>query len=249
MFMKLFDFIKKHFTNNTIISLDDYYRTLMKSNDANNYSFEKKYANQEEILFKICGQANNMNGNIKLIIIADTHNTLNEDEFKKFVLSHKDYDVCLLLGDFGYRDLPIILKYVEKNKIYALLGNHDYNYIKEYNLNNLNGQIISIKGVKLLGIQGSFKYKPSDFPSFSQKESIDFLNSKEGVDILVSHDTRFNSESERNPAHQGLFGITYYLLKNKVPYHIHGHLHESYKSTMINGTKEISVLNYEYIEL
>ena len=52
-----------------------------------------------------------------------------------------------------------------------------------------------------------------------------------------------------NPAHQVLFGITYYLYKNKVPYHIHGHLHNPYKQEMINGTKEISVYMYEYIEL
>lgn len=171
-------------------------------------------------------QPRNMNETIKLLILSDTHNTLDEEEFKSFILSHNDYDVCLLLGDFGYRDLPIILKYVDKNKIYALLGNHDYDYISEYNLNNLNGKIININGVKLLGIEGSFKYKPSAFPSFSQRDSIDFLNNKEEVDILVSHDTKFNRNMERDSAHQGLFGITYYLFKNRVPYRIHGHIHE-----------------------
>lgn len=247
--MKLFDFIIKSKTSNKAMNLDDYYNYLTKSNDSNCYSFDKKYANQEETLLKICGQARNMNGTIKLLILSDTHNTLDEEAFKSFVFNHNDYDVCLLLGDFGYRDLPIILKYVDKNKIYALLGNHDYDYINEYNLKNLNGKIININGVKLLGIEGSFKYKPSDFPSFSQRDSIDFLNNKEEVDILVSHDTKFNSTMERDPAHQGLFGITYYLFKNKVPYHIHGHIHEPNRSTMINGTKEISTFNYEFIEL
>lgn len=247
--MKLFEFIKKIINPNNTMSLDEYYDYLMKSNDTNNYSFEKKYANQEEILFKICGQARNMNGHIRLLVLADTHNTLDEEVFKSFVLNHNNYDVCLLLGDFGYRDLPIILKYVEKDKIYALLGNHDYDYITEYNLNNLNGKVININGIKLLGIEGSFKYKPSDFPSFSQMDSIHFLSDKEEVDILVSHDTKFNSNREKDPAHQGLFGITYYLFKNKVPYHIHGHIHEPYRSTMINGTKEISTFNYEFIEL
>ena len=40
-----------------------------------------------------------------------------------------------------------------------------------------------------------------------------------------------------------------YLLKHitKVSYHIHGH--NSHKSSMINGTKEKSVFNYEFIEL
>ena len=249
MLTKILDFIKKSTNKNKIISLDEYYNSLMQSDDANCYSFEKKYANQEELLYKICGQARTLNGKIKILIITDTHNTLKEDEFKTFVLNHNNYDICLLLGDFGYNDLPIILKYVDKNRIYSLLGNHDYDYIKEYNLNNLNGNIINVNGIKLLGIQGSFKYKPVDFPSFSQKGSIDFLKDKDAVDILVSHDTKFNSNSERDPAHQGLFGITYFLFKNKVPYHIHGHIHNPYKSTMINGTKEISSFNYEFIEL
>ena len=213
--MKLLDFIIKRKTSNKVMNLDEYYNYLMQSNDANCYSFEKKYANQEETLLKICGQARKINGTIKLLILSDTHNTLNEEKFKLFVSNHSDYDACLLLGDFGNRDLPIILKYVNNNKIYALLGNHDYDYISEYNLNNLNGKIININGVKLLGIEGSFKYKPSNFPSFSQKDSIDFLNNKEEVDILVSHDTKFNSDKERDPAHQGLFGITYYLFKNR----------------------------------
>lgn len=43
-------------------------------------------------------------------------------------------------------DISIILKYVDNNKIYVLLGNHDYNYLKEFNINNLNGKIINING-------------------------------------------------------------------------------------------------------
>lgn len=92
------------------------------------------------------------------------------------------------------------------------------------------------------------KYKPLDFLPFSQKGSLKFLDNEDGVDrYLVSYDTKFNSNSEKNLTHQGLFAITYYLFKNKVPYHIHGH--NSHKSSMINGTKEKSVFNYEFIEL
>jgi len=247
--MGLFDFFNKKTDYYETFSLDDYYNRLMQLPDLNSFSFESKYANQEEELFKICGQARSMEGSIRIIVLTDTHNTLNEEEFKDFVMEHSDYEVCLLLGDFGYQDLLIILKYVDKEKIYALLGNHDHDYITEHGLKNLNGNIIEINGVTLLGIEGSFKYKPANFPSFSQKESILFLNDKEPVDILVSHDTKFNSDAEGDPAHQGLFGITYYLYKNRVPYHIHGHIHDPYRKTMINGTEEISVLDYEYIEL
>lgn len=242
-FMSIISFFKRKNSN------EDYYKYLINSKDSECFKFEKKYVNQEEKLLKMYGNINTFNKHLKMIIISDTHNTLNEEEFKIFVNEHQIYDVCLLLGDFGSNDLPIILKYIDKEKIYALLGNHDYNYIKDYELNNLNGKIININGVKLLGIEGSFKYKPVNFPSFSQKDSIIFLNDKESVDILISHDTKFNDKAFNDPAHQGLFGITYYLYKNNVPYHIHGHIHSRYKKKMINGTTEISVFKYEFIEL
>ena len=44
-----------------------------------------------------------------------------------------------------------ILKYVDSEKIYALLGNHDHDYIGKFNLKNLNGKVIDVNGVKILG--------------------------------------------------------------------------------------------------
>ena len=76
-----------------------------------------------------------------------------------------------------------------------------------------------------LGIQWSYKYKTDDFHS---------LNDKEKVDILVSHDAPYGFSDRNDVAHQGLFEISYYLFKNKVPYCIHGHLHTPYKREMIN---------------
>ncbi len=230
-------------------STEDYFNLITKENEENMYSFDKRFMNQETKLLKMYGAASTYNKKIKMIVISDTHNCLNEEQFKKFVEQHKSYDICLLLGDHHSNDISIILKYIDNSKIYGLLGNHDHNYLEEHNINNLNGKIININGTTILGIQGSFKYKPSNFPSFTQRESILFLNDKPSVDILVSHDNSFDSNMSRNPAHQGLFGITYYLFKNKVPYHIHGHIHHPYKKELLNGTKEISVYMYEYIEL
>lgn len=157
--------------------------------------------------------------------------------------------MCLLLGDHHDNDLKKIINHIPKNKIYALLGNHDINYIDEYNFNSLNGKIIDVHGVKLLGIQGSFKYKPIDFPSFTQEESIKFLNDKEPVDVLISHDGPFNDYMTNNPSHQGLFGITYYLFKNRVKYNIHGHLHNDFEKMLANGTIEKCLYGINYIEL
>lgn len=62
-----------------------------------------------------------------------------EEKFKKFMEEHSNYDVCLLLGDHNFNDITVILKYINKDKIYGLLGNYDHSYLDEFNIRNLNG--------------------------------------------------------------------------------------------------------------
>ena len=207
--------------------------------------FSPKY---EEYLLKQYGNVDNINNSISLLVIADTHGTLNEDKFKQY-LENKQYDIYVMLGDHNKRDIDIILKYVDKSKIYGIKGNHDYDYLSDYSITNINGNIIEINGIKILGMEGSFKYKSVDFPSFTQEDSITFLENKPKVDILVTHDKKFDYEKLKDPAHQGLTGITNYIFKNKIPIHIHGHIHETYTKKMINGTTEYSVFGYEIIKI
>lgn len=202
----------------------------------------------EEALFKKYGKATKVDKKISLLVIADTHGTLNEEHFYEY-LKNKDYDICILVGDHTSRDIEIILNYIDKDKLYGLKGNHDFEYLKNYNICDINGKIIEVNGVKILGMEGSFKYKPVDFPSFTQEESITFFENKAKVDILVSHDKTFDYTKIKDPAHQGLIGITNYIFKNNIPIHIHGHIHEPYKKELINGTLEYSVFGYELIEL
>lgn len=207
--------------------------------------FSPKY---ENYLMKKYGNCDSIQDSISLLIIADTHGTLDETEFRDY-LKDKTYDVCIMLGDHFNRDIDIILRNVDKTKLYGILGNHDYDYLSDYNIPNINGVVIGINKVKILGMEGSFKYKPVSFPSFTQEDSIKFIESKQKVDILVSHDKKFNYEKLKDPAHQGLIGITNYIYKNKIPVHIHGHSHEPYQIKMLNGTDEYSVFGYEVIKI
>ena len=141
----------------------------------NIYGFQKKFYMQSNRLLKIFGNArNSLPNKISLIIITDTHNTLDENLLIETISEHPNYDLCLLLGDHSDNDIEKVLKHITKDKIYALLGNHDINYVDSYGFNNLNGNIITIHGVKILGIQGSFKYKPSDFPLSHKKKVLNF---------------------------------------------------------------------------
>lgn len=59
---------------------------------------------------------------MKILIITDCHHLLREEAGK---LVNLKYDVCFLLGDISGKYIDIILEYIQKNKIYGILGNHD----------------------------------------------------------------------------------------------------------------------------
>lgn len=206
---------------------------------------EREKGNQlsfEERLLKEYGQCKSFNKNINLLIIADTHNSLIYDTSFLQALDIDDIDVCILLGDHSAQDIECILKFIPKEKIYGLLGNHDtHNDLEFYNIKNIHATTIEIKGVKIAGFQGCIKYKEnSKAPLYSQEESLEISNNFSEVDILVSHDTYFTSPSN-SPAHDGLQGITKAIYSCKIPIHIHGHLHEEAQTQLLNDTTSYSV--------
>ena len=187
---------------------------------------EKSY---EDDLYKQYGRCRDIQKyNLKILFITDTHNCLTYDkECIEYIKNAKDYDYCILLGDHSANDLDEITKMISKDKICGVLGNHDsWDKYEEYGINNIDGKIIEVNGVKIAGISGSFKYKNSDqYALYTHEESIEIADKMEYADILVSHDKPFTKDFHDN-AHDGLKGITKYLYKNKVSLHIHGHLHE-----------------------
>lgn len=209
-----------------------------------NKYFKTENRNYEDN-FKKYELCNSLKTDISLLVITDTHGFLTDESFSSI---NNDFDLCCVLGDISDNDYKLILKYIPKEKIVALLGNHDrFSLLDEYGIKNINGDIIEINGIKIGGIQGSYKYKNESFPSFTHEESIDFLNRVDPVDILLSHDKPFIGSVSNS--HNGLKGITNYLYKNKVPYNIHGHIHENKNYELKNGTKVISVYGLKVINL
>ena len=213
--------------------------------------FNKKRNYQEQLL-KQYGFANKLKKyNLKILFIADTHNCLNSDsEVLKYIQNQKDYDYCILLGDHSGNDLKEILKVIPKEKICGILGNHDdWNLYKQYGINNISGKVISIKGVKIAGLSGSYKYKDSrDYALYTHEESISIADNMEKADIFVTHDKPFLKDNH-NPAHDGLKGVTKYIYKNNISLHIHGHLHQEYEETLKNGTKSICLYMAKIVEI
>lgn len=190
----------------------------------------------------------NTDCNINILVIADCHH-LKEDEVIK--VKDLEYDICILLGDIKGNYLDMILKYIPNEKIYGILGNHDeFGILESRNIKNIHTQIINIKGIKILGFQGSSRYKTGEYPMFTQKESIDILKKCDKADILVSHDAPFELYCKSNDmAHCGLKGITKYLKKHKVFLNIHGHHHINTQLQLNKITNVIGVYRCALISI
>ena len=187
--------------------------------------------------------------NIRLLVISDTHGDLALSRNLKYDIIDKEFDLCCILGDIHDYDYKLILEYIPKEKIVALLGNHDrFDLLKTYDLKDLNGKVVEVNGLRIGGIQGSFKYKEQDFPSFTHEQSIEFMENMPYVDILLSHDKPFTYDYN-DGAHDGLKGITKFLYERQVPINIHGHLHTSDIKTLKNGTQVKGVYEVELIEI
>ena len=217
---------------------------LIKNSISNDENL-KETSYVDEIEFDKC---RNFNGNISILFIADTHGSLqyNYEDFEK--VASEPYDLCIMLGDIDYRDIEIILKLIPKEKIYGVLGNHDnFSILDSFEIPNIHLKVIDCKGVKIAGFQGTFKYSTKDLPMYTHEESIELLESLEPADIIVTHDRAFTYDIYGNPAHNGLKGITNYILKNGVPYHVHGHLHTDETYKLDNGTTVYSIYKYKII--
>lgn len=188
---------------------------------------------------------------LTLIVISDTHGDLAfGDRFEKFISNVPEYDFMVILGDLHTYELDVITKIVPPKRIIGLRGNHDnFRLYSDYGIYELDGKGYLYKGIKFVGLEGSFKYKKEEFPSYTHYESLLIASQMpQDADVLLTHDAMF-TESKYDTAHSGLAGITYYVYKNAVKWHIHGHIHKSYKNTYSNGTIEKSVYGCEVIEI
>jgi Icc-related predicted phosphoesterase len=173
-----------------------------------------------------------INFNLRALVISDGHGCLDAAE-----IPPNPVDVCLLLGDFLIRDIEVIKRCVVGVPIYGVLGNHDgFELYNMCGIENIHEKIVDVNGVRIAGIQGSLRYKNSEFPFYTDEESVDIAEQMEAADILISHDGPKYLHGSNDWAHSGLQGVTHYCQKHNVPLNIHGHFHDNMSSVLENGT-------------
>ena len=206
----------------------------------------------EDSLLKLYGIIDNPNTklNIRIMFIADTHDTLYyHKEMQEFIKNEPNVDVYILLGDHSAWECDFFKENIPNDKLFGIVGNHDpWNRLTDSGITDINKKVININGIKIAGLAGSTKYKEGNYGMYSQEEALEIAENLEKADILITHDKPY-LEEENDYVHNGLKGITYYIYKNKVPYHFHGHLHFESERILKNGTKSQCIYKIKVLEL
>lgn len=205
------------------------------------------------------------------LLIADTHDLLwRNDDFDFFIdkvgipgASNQQYQHILLLGDISSEDIKHIVEkfpdLAECGEIYGICGNHDtHGVFNWFGVKDLHGKMEEIGGWKVAGFEGTAKYKDRKFPSMTQEESVRFarklLANGMKPDILISHEkpklfwlppeTEEAKQKEMLEHHGGLAGVGEMLCGAGVPLNLHGHHHQNYHKTLLNGTEEFCIFPF-----
>ena len=188
-----------------------------------------------------------INFNLRMLVVSDGHGCLSSEDMPEC----ENIDVCLLLGDLSLRDIEIVREKIGNTPTYGVLGNHDgFELYDRADIENIHGKVVEVKGVRIAGIQGGFRYKDTNlFPFYTDEESIEIADSIEPADVLISHDYPKHFHGGQDWAHDGLQGITLYCEKHNVQLNIHGHSHVNMSGVLENGTNVVCCYGAQIIEV
>ena len=170
-----------------------------------------------------------------------------------------DYDLILSCGDLKAKYLEFLATMARCPVLYVR-GNHDDRFLSAppEGCICIENQIYEYQGVRILGLGGSYRYRPGDnvYTEKQMKHRIYRmclqLWRKKGFDIMLTHAPAFGINDMDSLSHRGFECFHYLLEKYKPKFFIHGHVHMSYDPRMSRKVKygDTTVINaYEYCEL
>ena len=194
----------------------------------------------------------NNSKSINVLIFADTHDSLVENEDFYLKIS-KPFDVCILLGDHSYNDLQIITRHINPNKIIGILGNHDNkDLLKAFNIININNELIYINNVSFIGVEGCIKYKNCS-PGYTLEEGAQLVKNMPYADVLISHALPQNIDmkyiTQQSTVHSGSVFLNNYIYQKNIPIILSGHNHSNFSVKMKNGTTVYENFGVQHLEL
>ena len=145
-------------------------------------------------------------------------------------------DLILSAGDLPPSYLSFLTCFTSAPVIYVH-GNHDDIYEKKPPEGCLcaDGKILLIGGVRILGLGGSFRYRPDCVNMYTEPEMQSrILNLRRklratgGFDILLTHSPIRGVGDENHPSHRGFECFGPLLDRYRPAVMVHGHMHQAY---------------------
>lgn len=186
---------------------------------------------------------------MKLLLVSDKEEPYIWDYFDRERFA--DIDCILACGDLHAEYLNFLVTMVGK-PLYYVPGNHDKRYLitPPEGCTSLDGQLMEVMGVRILGFGGSMRYNATEF-QYSEKEMearikrLRFtLWRKGGFDVLLTHAPAKGVGDGEDLCHHGFQCFADLVEKYKPRYHIHGHNHLEYgKVQRVMKHGETTVIN------
>ncbi len=190
---------------------------------------------------------------MKILLVSDAESKFIWDYFQpdKF----KDIDLMISCGDMKPQYLSFLVTMI-KAPLYYVHGNHDDIYLKKppEGCYCIDGKVVKYKGIKILGLGGSIRYKNGIFQYTEREMNMRILKLKPylyltgGFDILVTHSPARGLGDGDDYSHQGFKGFNRLIEKFSPKYHFHGHQHLTYgRQKRVLKYNETTIINgYEY---
>ena len=145
-------------------------------------------------------------------------------------------DLILSAGDLPPSYLSFLTCFTNAPVIYVH-GNHDDIYERKPPEGCLcaDGKILLIGGVRILGLGGSFRYRPDCVNMYTESEMKSRIASMRrklratgGFDILLTHAPIRGVGDEDHPSHRGFECFGPLLDRYRPAVMVHGHMHQAY---------------------
>ena len=147
-------------------------------------------------------------------------------------------DLILSCGDLDPKYLSFVATFAHAPVLYVH-GNHDDRYasVPPEGCICVEDQIYTWKGVRILGLGGSVRYKQNGAHQYTQRQ-MDWralrrrleLFRKGGFDILLTHAPALGLNDGDDLAHMGFDTFNTLMDLYKPRYFVHGHVHMNYGS-------------------
>lgn len=194
---------------------------------------------------------------MKILLVSDEESKYIWDFFQQDKFS--DIDLILSCGDLRQDYLSFLVTMI-KAPLFYVHGNHDCSYLRKppEGCQCIDGEFVKYKGIRILGLGGSMKYKEKPFlyTEHEMKKRINKLKLKmflnRGCDIIVTHAAPKDISDEKDLCHEGFKCFVDLMDKYSPKYFFHGHVHLNYgmkpRIVKYNNTTVVNAYDHYIIE-